>query len=140
MVFYTIYIRIFQLSPTHHTNNHELYLHFLTCHSYQWHTYKFFSPSRGIQQGDPLSPYIFILCMDYLSYLITHVVNQKKWKPIHIGKKSPPISHLLFADDILLFSEADYTSIQNINNILVYFARISGQKINSDKSKLFFFP
>lgn len=97
-------------------------------------------PSRGIRQGDPISPYICILCMEYLSCLINEVVFRAKWTPIRLTKDSPPISHLFFADDIILFAEATLPTIQSINDILNYFCKISGQKINNEKSKILFSP
>lgn len=73
--------------------------------------------SRGIRHGDPISPYLFILCMDYLSYLIKHAVSQGMWKPIHLSKNGPGLSHLLFADDIMLYSRTD------INHISEYYCK-----------------
>lgn len=93
--------------------------------------------SRGIRHGDPISPYLFILCMDYLSYLIKHAVSQGMWKPIHLSKNGPGLSHLLFADDIMLYSKTDITSLNTIANILTYFSRIFCQKINDKKSHIF---
>lgn len=78
--------------------------------------------------------------MDYLSYLISHVVSHSKWKPLYLSKNGPPLSHLLFADDIILYAKTDKTSTKTITDILTYFSRISGQKVNSSKSKLFFSP
>lgn len=78
--------------------------------------------------------------MDYLSYLITHVVHTKRWNPISVNKNGPPISHLMFANDILLFNQVDTMIVQNLNHILIYVSRISGQKINNEKSKLYFSP
>lgn len=80
-----------------------------------------FQPTRGIIQGDPLSPYIFTLCMEYLVGLINHAVHRNKWSPIYISKQSPPISHLFFADDIILFAEFNEATIQTINDCLNYF-------------------
>lgn len=65
----------------------------------------FFNPSRRIRQGDPLSPYLVITCMDYLSYLIIHAMNSKEWSPVFICKNSPP-----FVDDILVFSQCNTKS------------------------------
>lgn len=54
-------------------------------------------------QGGPLSPYLFVLCIEKLSHLIADAVNRNVWKPV---KTSPGISHLFFADDLILFAEA----------------------------------
>lgn len=64
------------------------------------------SPSRGVRQGEPLSPYIFVLCMERLSQLISLAVEQHFWKPICLSRNGPPLSHLCFADDLILFGEA----------------------------------
>src|SRR3954467_2556256 len=54
----------------------------------------YFRPQRGIRQRDPISPYLFVLCMDKLS---------QKWKGIKVGRREIVISHLMFVDDLLLF-------------------------------------
>lgn len=64
-----------------------------------------FRPSRGIHQGDPLSSYLFVLCMERLSHLIEKSFEQRKWKPLRLSM-GPLLTHLFFADDLLLFGEA----------------------------------
>jgi hypothetical protein len=61
-----------------------------------WHGARsaYFQPHRGIRQGDPMSPYIFVICMDKLSHLISNAVNQGKWKGIRAGRTGPSISHV----------------------------------------------
>lgn len=61
-----------------------------------------FSPSRGIRQGDPISPYIFILCLEYLSIMIEKEVREGNWKGVMPIRGSMTFSHLFFADDIIL--------------------------------------
>lgn len=95
-------------------------------------------PSRGVRQGDPLSPYLFILAMEYLSLSITHLVSQGHWNPIHINSKAPRVSHLLFADDIILFARADYHNANLISSTLSEFSDLSGLRINFDKSRVLF--
>jgi hypothetical protein len=61
------------------------------------------NPSRGIRQGDPLSPYLFILCSEVLTRLINREVESSILKGVKIALRAPPISKLLYADDVLLF-------------------------------------
>ena len=62
-----------------------------------------FRLSRGIRQGDPLSPYIFVLCLERLSQLINQNVEDNRWKPFSVRRNELRISHLCFADDMFLF-------------------------------------
>ena len=64
------------------------------------------TPSRGIRQGDPLSPYLFLLCSKGLNRLIQGVVREDKIRGFSLCKNEPQISHLFFADDTLLFCKA----------------------------------
>jgi signal recognition particle subunit SEC65 len=68
---------------------------------------EFFNPQCGIRQGDPMSPYLFVLCMDKLSHLIAEAIEEGRWKPMRAGRNVPLISHLMFADDLLLFGQAN---------------------------------
>lgn len=92
-----------------------------------------FSPSKGIRQGHPLSPYIFVLCLDRLSKMIQDKVNSGDWKPMKIAKDIN-ISHLLYADDVFLFGKSDSSNIQVMMDVLDYFKQISGLSINILKS------
>ncbi|GAU38532.1 hypothetical protein TSUD_320040 [Trifolium subterraneum] len=91
---------------------------------------EYFRPQRGIRQGDPISPYLFVLCMDKLSHLILHVVNQGAWRGIQAGRNGPMVSHLMFADDLLLFGEATEAQMQCVTTILNTFCGLSGQEAN----------
>lgn len=61
---------------------------------------KKFNASRGLRQGDPISPYLVIICMEYLSTLISQTQNEGMWKPFLLKRGGTPISHLMFADDL----------------------------------------
>ena len=65
-----------------------------------------FSPSRGLRQGDPLSPYLFLLVADGLSTLLKHNEGLGDIDGLKVCRRAPSVSHLLFADDSLLFFKA----------------------------------
>nr|KYP62772.1 Putative ribonuclease H protein At1g65750 family [Cajanus cajan] len=94
-----------------------------------------FTPSRGLRQGDPLSPYLFVLCMERLALKINELVDNNSWKPAHLSRGGPPLSHLMFADDLLLFGEATEDQARVMERTLEDFCRASGLKINQQKSK-----
>ncbi|CAL1392202.1 unnamed protein product [Linum trigynum] len=97
-------------------------------------------PSRGVRQGDPLSPYLFVLCMERLAHRIEVAVNDKQWKPLSITPNGLKLSHLFFADDLILFAEAGGKQIDIIRQCLDDFCASSGQKVNLNKSALFVSP
>ena len=95
-------------------------------------------PTRGIRQGDPISPYLFLLCTEGLSCLLQQREAQGELQGIRNGRLGPPISHLLFADDSIFFSRSDRRSVDALHNTLEVYCEGSGQKINKDKSAVFF--
>lgn len=97
-----------------------------------------FKPLRGLRQGDPISPYLFVLCMERLCHLIEAAVEDKKWKPIKLSQGGPSLSHICFADDLILFAEPSVAQIRVIRSVLERFCRASGQKVSLEKSKIFF--
>lgn len=98
-----------------------------------------FWPSCGIRQGDPLSPYIFILCMERLSRNIGEKVSSGIWKPIRLGD-NVDISHIFYADDVFLFGQASQENGEVISKVLEDFGNESGLKVNMAKSTIIFPP
>lgn len=97
-------------------------------------------PSRGLRQGDPLSPYLFLLCAEGLSKLLHGALVRKQISGLSLARNGFPISHLLFADDSLLFFKAKLSEAVVIRNLLKIYEGASGQEINFDKSGLAFSP
>ena len=99
-----------------------------------------FSPSKGIRQGDPLSPYIFIMCMEYLGQLIQDKCEEGRWKPVKASRSGPSFSHLFFADDLVFFAKASMENCRAIKEVLDKFCKDSGQLISFAKSRVLFSP
>ena len=96
------------------------------------------TPSRGIRQGDPLLPFLFLLCTEGLHGLISQVANQEEIKGYSLCKNSPRLTHILFANDSLLFCRATIQECQKILDILEVYGKCSGQQINRNKTTIFF--
>ena len=95
-------------------------------------------PTRGIHQGNPLSPYLFLLCSEGLNGLIQHAVDVGEVEGVFLCRNGPKISHLFFVDDSLLFCRVRIEDINTIQEILRKYEKASGQKINLEKTNLFF--
>ena len=71
-------------------------------------------PTRGIRQGDPLSPYLFLLCSEVLNELLEHAVERNHIEGVSLCKSGLKISHLFFADDNLVFCRARVGDVEKI--------------------------
>ena len=95
-------------------------------------------PERGLRQGDPLSPYLFILCTEALIENIRKEEREKRLTRLKISRGGPVVSHLLFADDSLFFCKANMAECDVIHKLVKDYEAVSGQLINFDKSSLQF--
>ncbi|KAL5546466.1 hypothetical protein UlMin_006153 [Ulmus minor] len=104
-------------------------------YSFQFNGQRFghLTPSRGLCQGNPLSPYLFLLCGEGLSSLLHHYEQSGELQRLRCGLRGPTISHLLFADDSLLFIEAKTTACTALKEALNFYEAASGQAVNLSK-------
>lgn len=98
----------------------------------------FIKPSRGKKQGDPLSPYLFLLCAEGLSAMLRKAEESHTLRGIKSSQHGVCISHLLFANDSLLFCQATVEECQRLLDLLGIYEAASGQAINRQKTSLFF--
>jgi hypothetical protein len=98
----------------------------------------YIQPSRGLRQGDPLSPYLFLLCAEGLHSLIKKAEMDSDIQGISLCRRGPKITHLFFADDSLLFSKATPSACEKIQDILDQYEKASGQQVKRDKTTIYF--
>ncbi|GKV04880.1 hypothetical protein SLEP1_g16977 [Rubroshorea leprosula] len=92
--------------------------------------------NKGLRQGDPLSPYLFLLVAEGLNGIISSAINHGLFDGIDIGSRGLKMSHLQFADDSILFGKAVEDNIWAAKSIMRIFELVSGLKINFRKSQL----
>lgn len=100
----------------------------------------FFKAHRGLRQGGPLSSHLFILAMNFFSWLIYKAERQNLLKGIKISTGNDNLNHLLFADDLLVLLKASNSSVRACKNLLDKFCSLSGLEVNFEKTGLFFSP
>lgn len=100
----------------------------------------FFTPSRGFRQGDPISPYLFLVCAEGFSSLLKYYGGNYIDRGIRVSWRAPWINHLLFADDSLIFINAKIQSCTRLNEILRIYSQCSGQSVHKGKSAIYFSP
>lgn len=98
------------------------------------------NPQRGLRQGDPLSPFLFILCANCLSIMLQKAENERVITGIRHASSGPRINHLMYADDTVLFFKADQESCNRVKEILIHYCSLAGQQVNYDKSLAVFSP
>lgn len=97
------------------------------------------TPTRGIQQGNPLSPYLFILCLERLSIRLEEAVRDRLIHPISF-KGQVCLLHLFFADDIFLFTKAMARDCKQLHRLLQNFCGSFGQIVSVTKSRIWVSP
>ncbi|KAL0327239.1 UNVERIFIED_CONTAM: putative mitochondrial protein [Sesamum angustifolium] len=95
------------------------------------------TPQRGLRQGDPLSPYLFLLCIESLCSLFRAAADRGTIPGVAVCRGAPSISHLLFADDTMVFCPATLNTVQAVRLVLDTYKLASGQEINLHKSLRF---
>ena len=96
----------------------------------------FFKSSRGLRQGHPLSPMLFVIVMEALSKMMDRAIEGGFLSSFFLDRNSMMISHLLFADDTLIFCDVDPSQLIHLKWVLNWFEATSGLRINLGKSEL----
>ena len=97
-----------------------------------------FQPLKGIRQGDPLSLYLFLLCMEFLGAQISSMCKEKRWDRVKASRNGPSFSHIFFADNLMLFAKANSKNCEAMIEVLDNFCNLVGQKVSKNKSRILF--
>ena len=97
---------------------------------------KEFRMGKGLRQGDPLPPFLFVIIAENLNLMVEEAKEKGLYEGIRIGQKETPISHLQFADDAIFFGKWSIVNLKNLIKLLEYFRAISGLNINLKKSRI----
>lgn len=97
-----------------------------------------FHPFKGLRQGDPLSPYLFLICVEGFSALLNHAKSTGLIRGALSRREGLSINHLFIADDCVIFGDVTVVSATNVQYIIKQYERALGQVVNFDKSLVYF--
>lgn len=83
-----------------------------------------FRPEKGLRQGDPLSPYLFVMCAEVLSFLLSKAQDQGVFAGLKVSRIAPSVSHLFFADDSILFGKATQGECVGLESVLKMYSEL----------------
>ena len=96
-----------------------------------------FTLGRGLRQGDPLSPFLFLLAAERFHVLMESMLVNNLFTSFRVGNSGTTVvSHLQFADDTLILGEKSWANIRAMRAVLLLFQTLSGLKVNFSKSLL----
>lgn len=95
-------------------------------------------PTRGLRQRDPISPYLYLICVEGLSLLLNETENSTNIRDVRVARGCHTLNHLFFLNDIIFLYRATIEEWQEIQSILIAYEKASGQGINKHKSRIFF--
>ena len=127
-------------TPQHCQADFDLNIFFLHLSSFKWGEASPLYSIQGISQGHPLSQFIFLLCMEYLSAQIKGLCDSKQWTRVKASSGGPSFFHIFIANDLMLFAKANTRNCETIFAALGSFYDMAGQKVSRTKSRIFFLP
>ncbi|KAL6141366.1 hypothetical protein ACLB2K_059655 [Fragaria x ananassa] len=95
-------------------------------------------PSRGLRQGDAISPYLFVICAEFLSRQFAIVEDGDEFQGVRVCTGAPAISHLFFTDESFVFFKAEERGCRKVGSILSRYETLSGQQVSLAKSEIAF--
>lgn len=124
------------ISRNIHSLDQALHHHSFLLSAGQGELAGYFQSSRGLRQGCSLSPYLFVICMNVLSLKLDKAVEEKKFQ-YHPRCKTLYLTHLCFADDLMVFVEGSKQSIEGAISVFDEFATWYGVSISIEKSTVY---
>jgi Reverse transcriptase (RNA-dependent DNA polymerase) len=98
----------------------------------------FLKPTRGLRQGCPLSPYLFVLSMEFLTKALDRAMLEQRIHGVKLALTAPTITHSIYADDLVILAKTKASEVQEFNRIMNEFREASDLKVNPDKSRIWF--
>lgn len=98
-----------------------------------------FNASRGLRQGDPLSPFLFIIAAEGLGRYFKKELRERKIQGLRLWGNHTTVTHQQFVDDIMIYCKVSLNEVRRIKRILEVFMKGSGMEVNNEKSRTFFF-